>query len=94
MLKYKEFLINEEDSPKTVVQRIKTQLSEKFDAVTVAKDLKKSGDVKSEIDSINKQALLYQEISTLMKSLTTEMQKVAAAAPKKPVAGQSGENIY
>jgi hypothetical protein len=95
MLNFKQFVVNEAESPKTSVQKIKTELSQKFDAITTAKDAKKPGDTKSEIDSINKQAALYLEISTLMRSLSTEMQKAMAAAIKKPkVGGQTGENIY
>ena len=86
MLKFKEFLINEEDSDKTKVQEIKTTLSQKFDEIKKAKDSKKSGDSASEIASINKQAGIYQEISVLMKSLSAEIQKSDASGSK--------ENIY
>ena len=90
MLKFREFLVNEEDSGETKVQDIKTTLSQKFDAIKKAKDSKKPGDTASEIASINQQAGIYQEISVLMKSLSTEIQKSNtgknAAEPK--------ENIY
>jgi len=90
MLKYREFVINEEDSGETKIQGIKTTLSQKFDAIKNAKDSKKPGDTASEIASINQQAGIYQEISVLMKSLSTEIQKSNtgknAAEPK--------ENIY
>jgi|APGre2960657423_1045063.scaffolds.fasta_scaffold538775_2 hypothetical protein len=90
MLKFREFLVNEEDSGETKVQEIKTTLSQKFDAIKKAKDSKKPGDTASEIASINQQAGIYQEISVLMKSLSTEIQKSNtgknAAEPK--------ENIY
>lgn len=90
MLKFKEFLINEEDSGETKIQEIKTTLSQKFDAIKKAKDSKKPGDTASEIASINQQAGIYQEISVLMKSLSSEIQKSNsggnAAGPK--------ENIY
>lgn len=88
MLNFKQFLINEEDSAKTGVQKIKTQLSEKFDAISEAKKSKKPGDVNSEIDSINKQSVLYSEISALMKTLATEMKKVSADTKS------SSETIY
>jgi len=90
MLKYREFVINEEDSGETKIQGIKTTLSQKFDAIKNAKDSKKPGDTASEIASINQQAGIYQEISVLMKTLSTEIQKSNtgknAAGPK--------ENIY
>ena len=90
MLKFREFLVNEGDSGETKVQEIKTTLSQKFDAIKKAKDSKKPGDTASEIASINQQAGIYQEISVLMKSLSTEIQKSNtgknAAEPK--------ENIY
>ena len=90
MLKFREFLVNEEDSGETKVQEIKTTLSQKFDAIKKAKDSKKPGDTSSEIASINQQSGIYQEISVLMKSLSTEIQKSNtgknAAEPK--------ENIY
>ena len=90
MLKFREFVINEEDSQETKIQEIKTNLSQKFDAIKKAKESKKPGDSASEIASINQQAGIYQEISVLMKSLSTEIQKSNtgknAAEPK--------ENIY
>jgi hypothetical protein len=90
MLKYKEFVINEEDSGETKIQVIKTTLSQKFDAIKNAKNSKKPGDTASEIASINQQAGIYQEISVLMKTLSAEIQKnntgKDAAGPK--------ENIY
>lgn len=88
MLNFREFVTNEADSTKTAVQKLKTQISEKFDGVSEAKKAKKAEDINSEIDSINKQAALYQEISTLMKALATEMKK--GVAEKKP----SSETIY
>ena len=88
MLKFKEFMLNEEDSARTKVQELKTELSQKFDEIKKAKDSKKPGDVASEIASINQQSKIYQEISLLMKTLSTEMGKVT----KTPVAPQ--ENIY
>jgi conjugal transfer/entry exclusion protein len=89
MLNYKDFLLKEADSPKTNVQKIKADLSQKFDSIADAKALKKPGDVNSEIQSITQQATIYQEISNMMKSLAAEMKKVSAekAAPKS-------EDIY
>jgi hypothetical protein len=90
MLKFREFLVNEEDSGETKIQGIKTTISQKFDAIKSAKDSKKPGDTASEIASINQQAGIYQEISVLMKTLSAEIQKSNtgknAAGPK--------ENIY
>ena len=90
MLKFREFVINEEDSQETKIQEIKTNLSQKFDAIKKAKESKKPGDSASEIASINQQAGIYQEISILMKTLSSEIQKSNAgknaATPK--------ENIY
>jgi hypothetical protein len=88
MLNFKEFLINEADSPKTAAQKLKTQISEKFDAISEAKKSKKPGDVNSEIESINKQSALYAEISTLMKSLAAEIKKTSAETKTSP------ETIY
>ena len=90
MLKFREFLINEEDSEETKIQGIKTTLSQKFDAIKNAKDSKKPGDTASEIASINQQAGIYQEISVLMKSLSAEIQKSNTGKN----AGGSKENIY
>lgn len=89
MLNYKDFLLKEADSPKTNVQKIKADLSQKFDSIADAKALKKPGDVNSEIQSITQQATIYQEISNMMKSLAAEMKKASTekAAPKS-------EDIY
>ena len=89
MLKFKEFLINEEDSGETKIQEIKTTLSQKFDAIKKAKDSKKPGDTSSEIASINQQSGIYQEISVLMKSLSAEIQKSNTGGAAGPQ-----ENIY
>ena len=90
MLKLREFVINKEDSQETKIQEIKTNLSQKFDAIKKAKESKKPGDSASEIASINQQAGIYQEISLLMKTLSSEIQKSNtgknATVPK--------ENIY
>lgn len=90
MLKYREFVINEEDSGETKIQGIKTTLSQKFDAIKNAKDSKKPGDTASEIASINQQAGIYQEISVLMKTLSAEIQKSNTGKN----AGGPKENIY
>jgi len=89
MLNYKDFLLKEADSPKTNVQKIKADLSQKFDSIADAKALKKPGDVNYEIQSITQQATIYQEISNMMKSLAAEMKKASTekAAPKS-------EDIY
>lgn len=86
MLNFREFLIKEEDSDKTKVQEIKTNLSKKFDEIKDAKKSKNSRDPNSEIASINKQASIYQEISVLLKSLSAEMQKTGTEGNK--------DNIY
>jgi hypothetical protein len=90
MLKFREFVINEEDSQETKIQEIKTNLSQKFDAIKKAKESKKPGDSASEIASINQQAGIYQEISLLMKTLSSEIQKSNAGKN----AAASKENIY
>jgi hypothetical protein len=90
MLKFREFFINEEDSGETKIQEIKTTISQKFDAIKKAKDSKKPGDSASEIASINQQSGIYQEISVLLKSLSSEIQKNNTGKN----AGGSKENIY
>lgn len=83
MLNYNEFKIHEAETKLTQIQKIKTQISEKFDAISEAKKLKKPGDLNSEINSITQQSTLYAEISTLMKSLAAEIK-----------ASGKSENIY
>lgn len=83
MLSYNEFKIHEAETKLTQIQKIKTQISEKFDAISEAKKLKKPGDLNSEINSITQQSTLYAEISTLMKSLAAEIK-----------ASGKSENIY
>ena len=83
MLNYNEFKIHEAETKLTQIQQIKTQISEKFDAISEAKKLKKPGDLNSEINSITQQSTLYAEISTLMKSLAAEIK-----------ASGKSENIY
>jgi hypothetical protein len=87
MLSYKDFLLQEAESDQTEVQKLKTQLSEKFDGIKSAKALKRPGDINSEIVSINKQAAIYTEISTIMKALAGELKTSLAQ-------GQTKENIY
>lgn len=83
MLSFNEYKLQEEETKVTTIQKIKTQISEKFDLISAAKKEKKPGDMNSEINSINKQAALYAEISALMKTLSAEIK-----ASGKP------ENIY
>jgi hypothetical protein len=93
MLNFKQFnAVNEADSTKTAVQKIKAQLSEKFDDIANAK-VHKQGDINAEVISLNKQAELYTEISALMKTLGGEIKK-AEAAKKTPAAQSAAENIY
>jgi hypothetical protein len=70
MLNFDQFVVNEADSTHTKIERIRTQISETFDAISDAKKLKKAGDVNSEITSLTKQTELYAKIPNLMKSLT------------------------
>ena len=87
MLKYKDFVLQEAESDQTALQEIKAKLSEKFDAIKTAKNLKKKGDLNSEMVSINQQAAIYTEIASLMKNLGVELKKGIAQ-------GQTKENIY
>lgn len=73
MLNFNEFRLQEADTQATAIQKLRTQISEKFDAIEDAKNLKKQGNVNSEVDSINKQAALYAEISNLMKTLAASI---------------------
>lgn len=74
MLNFKDFKLNEAEV-KTKIQEIKLEISKKFDAIKEAKSIKKDGDNNSEIESIDKQAALYMEISNLMKTLSAEIKK-------------------
>lgn len=76
MLSFNEFKLAEA-SENTKIQEIKTEISKKFDEISEIKKAKKEGDVNSEIESINKQAAAYLQISNLMKSLSTEMKNDA-----------------
>jgi flagellin-specific chaperone FliS len=74
MLNFKDFKLNEIEA-KTKIQEIKLEISKKFDAIKEAKSIKKDGDVNSEIESIDKQAAIYTDISNLMKTLSAEIKK-------------------
>jgi hypothetical protein len=84
MLSFKDFKMNEAEG-KGRVQEIKLEITKKFDAIKEAKASKKEGDVNSEVSSIDKQALMYSEISGLMKELSAEIRKL----PK-----EESSNIY
>lgn len=83
MLNFKDFKLQEAETPLTTIQKLKTQISEKFDAISTAKKEKKPGDMNSEVNSIVKQSALYSEISALMKNLASEIK-----------ASGKSENIY
>jgi hypothetical protein len=61
--------INEAESTDTLIKKEEENLSLKFDSLKEAKGLKKLGDIKSKIDSINKQSQIYIEISNSLKIL-------------------------
>jgi len=61
--------INEAESTDTLIKKEEENLSLKFDSLKAAKGLKKIGDIKSKIDSINKQSQIYIEISNSLKLL-------------------------
>ena len=61
--------INEAESTDTLIKKEEENLSLKFDSLKAAKGLKKIGDIKSKIDSINKQSQIYIEISNGLKVL-------------------------
>ena len=61
--------INEAESTDTLIKKEEENLSLKFDSLKDAKGLKKLGDIKSKIDSINKQSQIYIEISNSLKLL-------------------------
>ena len=87
MLKFDEFLINEADGLQTKIEKLKVKLSENFDAIKEAKKMKKPGDPASEITSLTKQADLYSDVSSVMKSLIAvlkEKEANKAAKPEKP----------
>ena len=61
--------VNEAESTDTLIKKEEENLSLKFDSLKAAKGLKKIGDIKSKIDSINKQSQIYIEISNSLKLL-------------------------
>ena len=61
--------VNEAESTDTLIKKEEENLSLKFDSLKEAKGLKKLGDIKSKIDSINKQSQIYIEISNSLKLL-------------------------
>ena len=67
--------INEAESTDTLIKKAEEDLSLKFDSLKEAKASKNPGDIKSKIDSINKQAQIYVEISNTLKSLSALYQK-------------------
>lgn len=83
MLNFYQFRLHEAETKETAIQKIKTQISEKFDLISAAKKEKKPGDLNSEVNSITKQSTLYAEISALMKTLAAEIK-----------ASGKSENIY
>jgi hypothetical protein len=83
MLNFEEFRLSEAETKLTTIQKIKTQISEKFDAINNAKKTKKPGDMNSEVNSIIAQSTLYSEISAMMKTLAAEIK-----------ASGKSENIY
>jgi hypothetical protein len=61
--------VNEAESTDTLIKKEEENLSLKFDSLKAAKGLKKPGDIKSKIDSINKQSQIYIEMSNSLKLL-------------------------
>lgn len=79
--------LNEADSTDTLIKKSEEDLSLKFDAIKDAKGMKKPGDIKSKIDSINKQAQLYIEISNNLKVLSSLYQKKSIEKKEQPGTG-------
>jgi hypothetical protein len=77
--------LNEAESTDTLIRKSEENLSLKFDALKEAKAMKKPGDIKSKIDSINKQSQIYIEISNSLKTLGALYQK--KSTEKKEVQG-------
>jgi hypothetical protein len=67
--------INEAESTDTLIKKAEEGISLKFDGIREAKAMKKPGDIKSKIDSINKQSQIYIEISNGLKTLGALYQK-------------------
>ena len=79
--------LNEADSTDTLIKKSEEDLSLKFDALKAAKALKKPGDIKSKIDSINKQSQIYVEISNGLKALGALYQKKSTEKKEEPGTG-------
>lgn len=79
--------LNEAESTDTLIKKSEEDLSMKFDSLKVAKGLKKPGDIKSKIDSINKQAQIYVEISNGLKTLGALYQKKSTEKKEEPGTG-------
>lgn len=75
MITFEEFRVNEAVSSTTKLDQLRLDLSKKFDEISDAKTIKKQGDANSEIQSLDKQAALYVEVSNIMKSLSAELKK-------------------
>ena len=82
--------LNEAESTDTLIKKAEENISSKFDAIKEAISSKKPGDIPSKIESINKQAQLYTEISTSLKALSALYQK--KSTEKKPE--QNSGDIY
>jgi hypothetical protein len=77
--------IGEAESIDTLIKKQEEEISLKFDAIKEAKGMKKVGDIKSKIDSINKQSQIYIEISNSLKVLASLYLK--KSTEKKPESG-------
>ena len=65
--------IIEEEGTETKISKIKVEIAAKFDEITEAKSMKKPGDINTDIQSLDKQSLIYSQISILMKKLSSEI---------------------
>lgn len=79
--------INEEESTDTLIKKSEENISSKFDLLKQIKQMKKPGDIKSKIDSINKQAQVYVEISNSLKGLAALYQKKSLEKKEEPGTG-------
>jgi hypothetical protein len=79
--------INEAESTDTLIKKAEEDLSLKFDSLKEAKALKKPGDIKTKIDSINKQSQIYIEISNGLKTLGALYQKKSTEKKEEPGTG-------
>ena len=91
MIRFKTFrklgifnFINEAESTETLIKKAEENLSLKFDSLKEAKALKKPGDIKTKIDSINKQSQIYIEISNQLKALGALYQKKSTEKKEEP----------